>query len=115
MYVMPKEAAKYMHVCEQTLRRWADDGKIKVIKTKAGHRRYWIDEEKSTLQKKNKKKISIKKKNSKPHCNVIAYARVSSKKQYIYACRKKNPMTDKTHCMYLSDMYDRCIGSYPCL
>ena len=61
-YVSPKEAAKILSVSNDTLRRWAQTGKIKTIRTKGGHRRYFIDRPKT------------KKGN-------FIYARVSSKKQ----------------------------------
>lgn len=62
MYVNAKKAQGYYKVSSDTLRRWADQEKIKYIKTDGGHRRYAIEEKKETRKK-------------------IIYARVSSKKQ----------------------------------
>ena len=61
-YVSSKEARKYYKVSEETLRRWANKGKIKYELTEGGHRRYQIFP---------KKKVGLK----------IIYARVSSRKQ----------------------------------
>ncbi len=62
IYVSNKKARQVYQVSEDTLRRWANDGKIKFISTKGGHRRYALPEQ-------NEEKESI------------IYARVSSKKQ----------------------------------
>jgi DNA-binding transcriptional MerR regulator len=43
-YVTPTEAANAVGVNPRTLARWSEDGKIKVIKTEAGQRRYDIAE-----------------------------------------------------------------------
>ncbi|WP_341737141.1 IS607 family transposase [Microcoleus sp. CAWBG640] len=43
-YVTPREAANALGVNPRTLARWSEDGKIKVIKTPAGQRRYEIAE-----------------------------------------------------------------------
>ena len=64
MYVSPKQASKHYNVSKETLRLWAENNKIKFIKTPKGHRRYKIN-----FQDGKQKKISI------------IYARVSSKKQ----------------------------------
>ena len=61
-YVSAKVAAEFYKVSETTLRNWANEGKVKFKKTKGGHRRYLIQEEKSEKRK-------------------IIYARVSSSKQ----------------------------------
>ncbi|AFZ13714.1 DNA binding domain protein, excisionase family [Crinalium epipsammum PCC 9333] len=42
-YVTPKQAAKYLGLHPNTLARWEREGKIKAIKTEAGHRRYDLD------------------------------------------------------------------------
>jgi excisionase family DNA binding protein len=42
--VTPQEAAASIGVSVDTLRRWADEGKITVVKTPGGHRRYDLDE-----------------------------------------------------------------------
>lgn len=68
MYVPTKDAIKYYKVSDNALRTWANNGKIKYIKTKGGHRRYFIDDgkENTTLACERQK---------------IIYARVSSRKQ----------------------------------
>lgn len=42
-YVTPREASQILQVSEKTLRNWDKDGKIRTIRTPAGHRRYDID------------------------------------------------------------------------
>ena len=64
MYVGPEKAAKYYNVTKTTLRRWDNSGKIKTIRTKGNHRRYYIQNNNIDGQK-------------------IIYARVSSKKTRI--------------------------------
>ncbi|TVQ41732.1 MAG: IS607 family transposase [Gloeocapsa sp. DLM2.Bin57] len=49
-YLTPKEAALALSVSVSSLRRWESEGKIKSIKTPAGHRRYAIAEIEKTLQ-----------------------------------------------------------------
>ncbi len=39
----PKLAASRLKVCERTLQRWAVRGKIRHLKTPAGHWRYDVD------------------------------------------------------------------------
>jgi excisionase family DNA binding protein len=41
-YVSAEEASKYYKVCPETLRHWANNGKIEFTKTEGGHRRYKI-------------------------------------------------------------------------
>jgi len=65
MYVKPKEACKYYGVSDQALRLCANEGKVKYITTKGGHRRYILDQPK-------KSNINPKQ---------VLYARVSSSKQ----------------------------------
>lgn len=36
----PAAAAQLLHVSTQTLRNWADDGRLRPIRTAGGHRRY---------------------------------------------------------------------------
>lgn len=60
-YVSSRKAKTYYGVCDQTLRNWADEGKIEFILTKGNQRRYKIIKEDS--------KVSV------------IYGRVSSKKQ----------------------------------
>ena len=43
-YVSPQEASEYYNVSIDTLRKWANEGKIKNIRTKGGHRRYCISD-----------------------------------------------------------------------
>lgn len=61
-YVSSTQAQKVYKVAEQTLRDWANTGKIEFIRTANGHRRYKIEVVKEVRKK-------------------IIYARVSSKKQ----------------------------------
>lgn len=61
----PKQLADKLKVSKETLRLWAENGKIKTIKTDGGHRRYIYNEET------NNKKTKLK----------FIYTRVSSKKQ----------------------------------
>jgi predicted site-specific integrase-resolvase len=61
-YVSAKKASEFYAVSTDTLRRWADSGKVQFITTEGGHRRYAIKEHS------DKRKSFI-------------YARVSSKKQ----------------------------------
>lgn len=42
-YATPREASQILQVSERTLRNWDRDGKIRTIRTPAGHRRYDID------------------------------------------------------------------------
>ena len=65
MYVHPKKAIKHFNVTENTLRVWANKGKINYITTEGGHRRYLIE--------------NTKKQTNQPL--KIIYSRVSSKKQ----------------------------------
>lgn len=58
------EAAKRMHVHPDTIRRWADAGRLTVHRTAGGHRR-----------------IEIPVAGNKPECVTLAYARVSSHDQ----------------------------------
>lgn len=37
----PKAAAELLHVTDETLRRWADDKRIRHILLPSGQRRYW--------------------------------------------------------------------------
>ena len=61
----PKQLADKLKVSKETLRLWAENGKIKTIKTDGGHRRYIYNEET------NNKETKLK----------FIYTRVSSKKQ----------------------------------
>ena len=42
--ISPQEAAEMMGVCAGTLRKWAEAGKLTVIKTIGNHRRYKLSE-----------------------------------------------------------------------
>jgi predicted site-specific integrase-resolvase len=64
MYVTAKKAGKYFSVNEETLRLWAEHGKIEHTKTLGGHRRYKLPAETDQVEK-----------------GRYVYARVSSKKQ----------------------------------
>lgn len=64
----PGELSKLLGVTNQTLLRWANDGKIKTYRTEGGHRRYiYTNIKKERFQEEGKKKI--------------IYARVSTRKQ----------------------------------
>lgn len=64
MYVPAREAIEYYNVSAQTLRTWADSGKIKYQITQGGHRRYFIEKIETHGSKRK-----------------FIYCRVSSKKQ----------------------------------
>ena len=61
----PKQLADKLQVSKETLRLWAEEGKLKATKTEGGHRRYFYDEK--VVSKRSRLKF--------------IYARVSSKKQ----------------------------------
>lgn len=61
----PSQLAEKLKVSKETLRLWAEQGKLKITKTEGGHRRYIYNE---------------KTENKEDNLNFI-YARVSSKKQ----------------------------------
>jgi len=61
----PKQLADKLKVSKETLRLWAESGKIKVTKTDGGHRRYVYNDDT------DKKETKLK----------FIYTRVSSKKQ----------------------------------
>jgi predicted site-specific integrase-resolvase len=65
-YATPREASQVLQVSPKTLRNWDRDGKIRTIRTPAGHRRYDID---SVVNPEGDTRIRI------------LYARVSSYKQ----------------------------------
>ena len=70
MYATPSEASKHYGVSENALRMWANEGRIKYIKTKGGHRRY-------ILQDPEEQRREAKESTGKS----IIYTRVSSRKQ----------------------------------
>ena len=61
----PKQLADKLQVSKETLRLWAEEGKLKTTKTEGGHRRYLYDERTDSKETKLK----------------FIYTRVSSKKQ----------------------------------
>jgi predicted site-specific integrase-resolvase len=74
MYVLPKEASEYYGVSDNALRMWANDGRIKHITTKGGHRRYLLESKEPTdnnTTEEHQEHIRQK----------IIYSRVSSGKQ----------------------------------
>ena len=87
-YVNPKVASKYFKVCENTLRTWSIEGKIKYTTTEGGHRRYLLSE---TPKQTNQIKV--------------IYTRVSSKKQQEDLVRQTEYLKDKykTH-IVISDI-----------
>lgn len=64
MYVTPKKASQHFNVTDTCLRQWSKKNKIKYIRTQGGHRRYWIGEPTTPIEK-----------------TKIIYCRVSSSKQ----------------------------------
>jgi len=38
------KAAKFLGVCAETLRVWDNEGKLKAVRTKGGHRRYKLSD-----------------------------------------------------------------------
>lgn len=42
--ISPRQAARELHVSTDTLRRWAEEGKIAAVRTIGGHRRYRRDQ-----------------------------------------------------------------------
>lgn len=71
-----KQAAEYLNVSQDCLRKWDKDGKLKPLKTSGGHRRYsknMLDEYLGLQIEKEKEKEII----------CATYARVSSLKQKI--------------------------------
>jgi predicted site-specific integrase-resolvase len=80
MYEAPKIISKKLNIHPNTLRRWANDKKIKTVKTVGGHRRYNIDE------------ITGEKRAPKQN---VCYCRVSSKKQKDDLARQISYMQEK--------------------
>lgn len=64
-YVSPRQACKLLSIHENTLRNWANAGKIEHIRTESGQRRYDVD---SYLR-------------GRGASSVVCYCRVSSQKQ----------------------------------
>lgn len=65
MFIPSRKAVKHLGVCANTLRKWADDGKIKYIRNPAGQRLYDV----SSIEQ------------SSSTCKSYCYCRVSSHKQ----------------------------------
>lgn len=65
MFIPSRKAVKHLGVCANTLRKWADDGKIKYIRNPAGQRLYDV----SSIEQ------------SSSTCKSFCYCRVSSHKQ----------------------------------
>jgi predicted site-specific integrase-resolvase len=84
-FVKSNEATQSLGVSEQTLRRWADTGKIQFIKTPSGHRLYSVQE---YIQKQQPTQFNNSGKQ-------ICYCRVSSKKQEDDLQRQINSMQTK--------------------
>ncbi|MEN9849445.1 MAG: hypothetical protein RL368_2185, partial [Pseudomonadota bacterium] len=78
-YYSSREASKILNVHANTLRKWADSGKIEAIKTAAGQRRYNLDQ---YLQN-SRQKITV------------CYCRVSSAKQRDDLARQVDFMREK--------------------
>lgn len=68
MYGTTAQAKEYYGVSTDTLRRWANSGKIQFQKTKGGHRRYYIPDDEDS-------------EGNVAGTSLIIYARVSSSKQ----------------------------------
>jgi len=47
----PYEAARALNVSTKTLQRWADKGRLRSFRTLGGHRRFWVSDIDSFLQK----------------------------------------------------------------
>lgn len=78
-FINAKEATALLHVSAETLRRWADEGKIETIRTDGGHRRYLKSD---VLQLKNKASVDTNPKASSPKDAIAKASRpedVSSK------------------------------------
>src|SRR5574344_876495 len=65
MFIPSRKAVKHLGVCANTLRKWADDGKIKYIRNPAGQRLYDV----SSIEQFSET------------CKSYCYCRVSSHKQ----------------------------------
>lgn len=51
--ISPQKAAKMLSVSTDTLRNWELAGKLQVVKTMGGHRRYQLEQIKKLLNKNN--------------------------------------------------------------
>jgi excisionase family DNA binding protein len=87
MYVSPQEAARRYGCTSETLRRWANNGKIKFIKTSGGQRRYLVDLESSDECSDSE--------DDERKTHGAVYVRVSSRKQKNDLERQKKAMSSK--------------------
>lgn len=76
MYVTSKQACQFFDVSDTTLRRWADQGIVKYILTKGGHRRFLIEPKSDSSIPITTTVTATEHEKTK-----IIYARVSSGKQ----------------------------------
>jgi excisionase family DNA binding protein len=86
MYVKPKQAAEYYNVAENTLRTWANEGRITYYTTQGGHRRYLINRGKNDEDSNSTREFNRQK---------IIYTRVSSQKQKDDLKRQTEFLTEK--------------------
>ena len=84
-YISTTEAKRILKVTPATLRTWAEDGKIRIIRTPSGHRRY---HQQDVYDIAGVPIITPKKKK-------IVYCRVSSKKQMDDLERQKDFLRDR--------------------
>jgi len=79
MFIPSRKAVKHLGVCANTLRKWADDGKIKYIRNPSGQRLYDV----SSIE------------HSSSTCQPFCYCRVSSHKQKDDLERQKKFMQER--------------------
>jgi predicted site-specific integrase-resolvase len=79
MFIPSRKAVNHLGVCANTLRKWADDGKIKFIRNPAGQRLYDV----SSIEQ------------SSSTCKSYCYCRVSSQKQADDLERQKDFMRNR--------------------
>ncbi len=104
MYVTPKDACKHYGASYPSLRRWAEQGKLKYKRTPGGDFRYWIDDD--LLQTKNQTQLQTSSQDQ-PSKQVVVYARVVSSKQ-------KDELSKQLDCMlakYPAAFTERDVGS----
>ena len=75
MFVSASKALKHYDICRSTLKTWADNGRIRTMRTPGNTCRYWCGKDEET------RKENIKK--------VVCYARVSSNGQKDDLVRQK--------------------------
>lgn len=81
MYVSPREAAEHYKVTTNTIRTWADNGKIEFIKTSGGHRRYLIKDK--IIQNTTRRQII--------YCRVSSVKQKGDLERQVEFLRKKYP------------------------